>query len=379
MSINELPQASNSAEAESVQAGQGAGMTEPGIQAMIKDAANSHGQNGNGSKTLLEWIRVFDGDPIALSALEGVMQTPYAHIKVDELIQFFGSDFKKIMIRANFRPEEIECVLARNLEKDIDTTVKSSLPIPGAHRGSGTVPETAMERPIKKRLMGVSPEEKKILRSAPRSSTAGGWSKRTKIPIASILGKMSGSVIRKISVREMHEWFGKQFFYGLRTTTEHPSAKEDIAEIKKRIKSPRSATLERWAEILGVTNKSINSRIGILKPAQGNEWDRVSIALIFGLELFNELLVQNGYRTYHNSALESEIESSDAPTDEKEPNQIQALQDPRFRPTDAPAGSQEKIELLRKRLEEGLPIWHPEDRVDYDGLTGAIRPRSLGD
>ena len=46
-----------------------------------------------------------------------------------------------------------------------------------------------------------------------------------------------------------------------------------------------------------------------------------------------------------------------------------------FQPTEAPAGSQEKIELLRRRVELGVPLWHEEDRMDYSGLTGAIRPR----
>lgn len=46
-----------------------------------------------------------------------------------------------------------------------------------------------------------------------------------------------------------------------------------------------------------------------------------------------------------------------------------------FEPTEAPAGSAEKIELLAQRVEKGLPIWHPEDRQDYSGLTGVIRPR----
>ena len=31
--------------------------------------------------------------------------------------------------------------------------------------------------------------------------------------------------------------------------------------------------------------------------------------------------------------------------------------------------------FLRKRIENGLPLWHDEDRYDYNGLTGAIRPR----
>lgn len=46
-----------------------------------------------------------------------------------------------------------------------------------------------------------------------------------------------------------------------------------------------------------------------------------------------------------------------------------------FEATDAPAGSPEKIEELRRRVELGLPLWHVEDRRDYSGLTGAVRPR----
>jgi hypothetical protein len=46
-----------------------------------------------------------------------------------------------------------------------------------------------------------------------------------------------------------------------------------------------------------------------------------------------------------------------------------------FEATDAPAGSSEKIEELRRRVALGLPLWHGKDRVDYTGLTGAIRPR----
>lgn len=46
-----------------------------------------------------------------------------------------------------------------------------------------------------------------------------------------------------------------------------------------------------------------------------------------------------------------------------------------FVPTDAPAGSDEKIEALRQRVLSGQPLWHGEDRQDYSGLTGAVRPR----
>jgi hypothetical protein len=46
-----------------------------------------------------------------------------------------------------------------------------------------------------------------------------------------------------------------------------------------------------------------------------------------------------------------------------------------FSATDAPAGSDEKIETLRRRVEMGQPLWHELDREDYAGLSGAVRPR----
>jgi hypothetical protein len=46
-----------------------------------------------------------------------------------------------------------------------------------------------------------------------------------------------------------------------------------------------------------------------------------------------------------------------------------------FRGTDAPAGSAAKIQVLAERVQKGLPLWHQEDRGDYSGLTGAVRPR----
>jgi hypothetical protein len=51
------------------------------------------------------------------------------------------------------------------------------------------------------------------------------------------------------------------------------------------------------------------------------------------------------------------------------------LQRDEFEATDAPAGSAAKIEVLRRRVESGDPLWHSEDRADYSGLTGAVRPR----
>ena len=46
-----------------------------------------------------------------------------------------------------------------------------------------------------------------------------------------------------------------------------------------------------------------------------------------------------------------------------------------FTSTDAPAGSEAKIEILRERVLQGMPLWHDNDRQDYSGLTGAVRPR----
>jgi hypothetical protein len=46
-----------------------------------------------------------------------------------------------------------------------------------------------------------------------------------------------------------------------------------------------------------------------------------------------------------------------------------------FRPTEAPAGSVEKLGVLAERIKKGLPLWHPMDRCDYSGLTGIVRPR----
>ena len=47
-----------------------------------------------------------------------------------------------------------------------------------------------------------------------------------------------------------------------------------------------------------------------------------------------------------------------------------------FNRTDAPAGSKAKIDILAERIQRGLPLWHAEDRSDYSGLTGAVRPRA---
>ena len=44
--------------------------------------------------------------------------------------------------------------------------------------------------------------------------------------------------------------------------------------------------------------------------------------------------------------------------------------------TDAPAGSKAKIDVLAERVKRGEPLWNTDDRSDYSGLTGVIRPRA---
>ena len=46
-----------------------------------------------------------------------------------------------------------------------------------------------------------------------------------------------------------------------------------------------------------------------------------------------------------------------------------------FNATDAPAGSRKKLDVMADRVKRGEPLWHPDDRADYSGLTGVVRPR----
>ena len=38
----------------------------------------------------------------------------------------------------------------------------------------------------------------------------------------------------------------------------------------------------------------------------------------------------------------------------------------RFSSTEAMPGTREKLDILAARLQEGLPLWHPSDRTEYD-------------
>lgn len=43
----------------------------------------------------------------------------------------------------------------------------------------------------------------------------------------------------------------------------------------------------------------------------------------------------------------------------------------RFDPTRALPGSDEKLDILARRLASGLPLWHPQDRRSYDDTVRA--------
>jgi len=45
-----------------------------------------------------------------------------------------------------------------------------------------------------------------------------------------------------------------------------------------------------------------------------------------------------------------------------------------FHPTDAPAGSEEKKNVLMWRNDRGYPLWHQNDRTDYRLISGALAP-----
>lgn len=66
-------------------------------------------------------------------------------------------------------------------------------------------------------------------------------------------------------------------------------------------------------------------------------------------------------------------EEVDIPDDDD--TQFEPEDDPQWQATDAPAGSSEKLELLRSRWDEWQYLWHSKDRIDFTGLTAAIDPR----
>jgi hypothetical protein len=44
----------------------------------------------------------------------------------------------------------------------------------------------------------------------------------------------------------------------------------------------------------------------------------------------------------------------------------ESLSGNRYSATEAMPGTAEKLEILAERLQRGLPLWHPSDRVEYD-------------
>ena len=73
----------------------------------------------------------------------------------------------------------------------------------------------------------------------------------------------------------------------------------------------------------------------------------------------------NSQETIHRGEITNCIEAARAKLDDTWEPPI----GPDFHPTEAPPGSLEKVEVLRKRVEAGQPLWHAHDRVDFSGLT----------
>ena len=57
-------------------------------------------------------------------------------------------------------------------------------------------------------------------------------------------------------------------------------------------------------------------------------------------------------------------------------DEFEPVETDKFVGTDAPAGSRTKLDVMADRVKRGEPLWHGDDRSDYSGLTGAIRPRA---
>jgi hypothetical protein len=44
-----------------------------------------------------------------------------------------------------------------------------------------------------------------------------------------------------------------------------------------------------------------------------------------------------------------------------------------YHSTEALPGSEEKLKLLAQRLNDGLPLWHPDDRQSIDDTEAALK------
>lgn len=51
-----------------------------------------------------------------------------------------------------------------------------------------------------------------------------------------------------------------------------------------------------------------------------------------------------------------------------EPEQHDFDTDTRYNATQAMPGTDEKLEIMARRVEQGLPLWHPSDRRTYDDV-----------
>lgn len=44
------------------------------------------------------------------------------------------------------------------------------------------------------------------------------------------------------------------------------------------------------------------------------------------------------------------------------------VKDNQYVSTKAMPGSKDKVQAMAERIEDGLPLWHPEDRISYDEI-----------
>lgn len=67
---------------------------------------------------------------------------------------------------------------------------------------------------------------------------------------------------------------------------------------------------------------------------------------------------------------ECRIEHLEDQTNDKEPEDTTD-----YPSTQHPPGSQEKVEVMAWRFANNKPIWHPDDRQDFDGIKGGVEAR----
>jgi hypothetical protein len=147
----------------------------------------------------------------------------------------------------------------------------------------------------------------------------------------------------------------------------------------------RELKVKRWKP-KGVKSKAKQSKIDQLRQqvralARSGKHTRHEIGIILGIryEIVCDLTKHINMHPQNNDARQSAAnfgrmrwEISRGHTAEHEDRRLNYNG---FHPTDAPTGSSEKIEVLRRRVEMKQPLWHPNDRADYNGIRVLLKAR----